>query len=163
MSKTVWVLTIEHRHGRDTLAFERKTAAEGHLFDYVKKWWSKAVGDHLPMPEDPQLAIETYFDGYAQDESADIVECLVDDGMPSPPAKPKKREIPICSECGSADVVFDAYAAWDRDRQKMELSAEFDQAYCEGKCEGECSVDWVPLTPELQAELDAKELEEAEN
>ncbi len=40
----------------------------------------------------------------------------------------------ICSVCGSDDVVRDAWAAWDTDRQEWVLASVFDDAFCEA-CE----------------------------
>lgn len=54
-------------------------------------------------------------------------------------AEPKTK--PICSECGSDDVLMDAYARWDVDAQEWVLNSTHDDTVCE-RCEGECSLDW---------------------
>ena len=38
--------------------------------------------------------------------------------------------IKICNECKSENVVFDAWARWDKSTQQMELKQTFDEAYC---------------------------------
>lgn len=45
----------------------------------------------------------------------------------------------ICSECGSDDVVRDAWAAWDADRQEWVLASVFDDGFCEA-CERSVSL-----------------------
>lgn len=45
-----------------------------------------------------------------------------------------------CKECGSTDVLRDAYASWNEEEQEWQLYAVYDQAVCEGKCQGECSL-----------------------
>lgn len=50
----------------------------------------------------------------------------------------------ICSHCGSRDVRRDAYAAWNTTTQTWELSAVFDQGYCE-QCGGEAHLTEVPM------------------
>ena len=38
----------------------------------------------------------------------------------------------ICSNCGSEDILMDAYASWDFDKQEWKLHAIFDkQSVCE--------------------------------
>jgi hypothetical protein len=49
---------------------------------------------------------------------------------------------PVCAVCGSENVVADAWAEWDVEKQDWELRSTFDDKFCED-CEGECSVDWV--------------------
>lgn len=59
------------------------------------------------------------------------------------PAEPWQK--PVCRTCGSDEVVSDAYAAWNVDRQEWEVSATFDKgATCE-KCGGETRLKWVDL------------------
>ncbi len=48
--------------------------------------------------------------------------------------------IMVCRECGSEDVVRDAWAQWDPDKQDWVLENVFDAAFC-NNCEGECSID----------------------
>lgn len=39
----------------------------------------------------------------------------------------------VCAECGSENVMRDAYACWNVERQEWELQCVFDQGYCD-KC-----------------------------
>lgn len=56
--------------------------------------------------------------------------------------KLKRPQVPICTECGSADIRSDAYARWSVERQEWELVTTFDNTDCEN-CGGECSIEWV--------------------
>ncbi len=38
--------------------------------------------------------------------------------------------IKICPECKSENIVFDAWAIWDKSTQQMEPKQIFDEAYC---------------------------------
>lgn len=62
----------------------------------------------------------------------------------------KPKEKPVCTQCGSDDVLADAYAWWDVDKQEWALSNTFDNSYCED-CEGECSLEWVPADEDEDA------------
>jgi len=42
----------------------------------------------------------------------------------------------ICEDCGSTDILFDAYAVWDHINQRMELSSTYDHCDCLS-CESE--------------------------
>jgi hypothetical protein len=44
-----------------------------------------------------------------------------------------------CKTCGSTNVMRDAWAAWDVERQRWELGSIFDAAYC-GKCQGATTI-----------------------
>jgi hypothetical protein len=59
----------------------------------------------------------------------------------------KPKRLPICTECGSADVRADAYAEWDAENQCWSLVTTFDNTDCEN-CGGECSIEWVNLDSE---------------
>lgn len=52
------------------------------------------------------------------------------------------RDKPVCSKCGSDDVLADAYAKYDADTMQYSLTTTFDNWVCE-PCGGECSVTWV--------------------
>jgi hypothetical protein len=52
------------------------------------------------------------------------------------------KEMPVCSHCGSADVLADAYVVWDVETQKWECANVCDKgAYCNA-CDGETRLDW---------------------
>lgn len=57
----------------------------------------------------------------------------------------------ICAECGSAEVVRDAWAAWDDDRQDWVLQSVHDYAHCD-ECGGEARIR-VEVIAELGAIL----------
>ena len=49
--------------------------------------------------------------------------------------------VPRCQACGSARVVKDAWACWNREAGLWELEATFDDAHCH-HCEGETTLVW---------------------
>lgn len=56
-----------------------------------------------------------------------------------------KKEKPICANCGSDDVKSDAYADWNIETQRWELTGTYDKgSYCE-RCQDECSLEWVEV------------------
>ncbi len=61
-------------------------------------------------------------------------------------AQPEKRH-PICNNCGSTKLVWDAWASWDCEAQQLVLSADFDYIFCLN-CETEPSVTWLEKPPE---------------
>lgn len=50
---------------------------------------------------------------------------------------------PVCSECGSADILRDAYAQWDMKAQDWVVQQVFDKGTVCENCEGETSMDWL--------------------
>ncbi len=66
-------------------------------------------------------------------------------GMEAHKKEPKVRM--ICEECGSENVMHDAWAVWDVDAQEWSLGAVFDYMHCD-TCEGETHIVEVPLIPE---------------
>jgi len=52
-----------------------------------------------------------------------------------------------CSECGSTEVLHDAWAEWNEPEQRLELAETFDATHCR-QCDGECKMVTVPLEGE---------------
>jgi len=50
-----------------------------------------------------------------------------------------------CGTCGSEEVVRDAWAEWDFEKQEWVLADIFDDAWC-NTCEGECSIEDEEVT-----------------
>lgn len=50
----------------------------------------------------------------------------------------------VCSECGSEDVLADAWAEWDIDTQEWVLQTTFDEKFCPD-CDCSCKVDEVEI------------------
>jgi hypothetical protein len=65
--------------------------------------------------------------------------------------KIKTRKIMVCATCGSQDVKRDAWAEWDKEGQRWELSETFDHAFCD-RCEGETTVEARDEIPETIGE-----------
>jgi hypothetical protein len=53
-----------------------------------------------------------------------------------------EKENPVCKYCKGSEVLMDAYAAWNKDEQRWELSSLFDAVICE-TCGGETRLEWV--------------------
>ena len=51
----------------------------------------------------------------------------------------------VCSYCGSDDVLIDAYAQWNVEKQEMEVAQTFDKGHYCNQCDGECSIDEVEI------------------
>ena len=72
-------------------------------------------------------------------------ELLLDD--PTIPDQPSKKKVkPVCKECGSNDIKFDAWASWNVETQQTELDQVFEAAWCE-KCEDFRRVIDVSINP----------------
>jgi len=56
------------------------------------------------------------------------------------------KEMPVCSTCGSDDVVADAWAEWDVEKQEWVLRTHFDDKFC-NDCEGSTHVKWISVNP----------------
>lgn len=52
---------------------------------------------------------------------------------------PKKRVRKVCSNCGSVDILFDAYAVWNEKLQRFDISQVFEKPVVCEKCEGATS------------------------
>lgn len=61
---TVWLLTIEHRHGTDHWVCATREIAEANLDNYVRTWWEEEIDDK-PMPATADERIQQYFDEMA--------------------------------------------------------------------------------------------------
>jgi hypothetical protein len=47
----------------------------------------------------------------------------------------------VCAECGSEDVLADAYVGWNKEAQGWEIANVFGKGdYC-NNCEGECRIE----------------------
>lgn len=60
-----------------------------------------------------------------------------------------KRIKKVCSLCGSEDVLIDAYAQWDVEKQDFVLNCTFEYSFCFcNKCQGECGIIDVEVKDE---------------
>lgn len=74
---TLWVVTIEHKHGTNaSIATSRERAMQA-VVDFAADWWDEEVSDGFEggreRPEDPQQLVEEYF-AHVGDESYTIAE-----------------------------------------------------------------------------------------
>lgn len=53
------------------------------------------------------------------------------------------KQKPVCQECGSDDVSFDAAAVWNQETQGYELSSTFDSGGCRNCGQEFKHVDWI--------------------
>jgi hypothetical protein len=61
--------------------------------------------------------------------------------VPCPP--PQK---PVCQECGSDDVIADAFAYWDAEKQDWQVSQAFEKGGCCEACGAQdIRFDWVDV------------------
>jgi hypothetical protein len=56
------ILEITHKHGRDLTGYKTKDGAWEGLWRWVEFWWGEVESVAGEMPEDPEKAIELYFD-----------------------------------------------------------------------------------------------------
>jgi hypothetical protein len=57
----------------------------------------------------------------------------------------------VCRECGSENVLHDAFVRWNKETQKFEVDNVFDKgAYC-CDCDGETSIDWEEMETDTSA------------
>ena len=62
-----------------------------------------------------------------------------------PRATSSTRSTPVCSQCGSDDIISQATAQWSNEKQEWELANTFAQpAHCNG-CNRDCEIVWMPL------------------
>jgi len=51
----------------------------------------------------------------------------------------------VCAHCGSRNVVVDAYAQWDEEKQEFEVVQTFDKgAFC-ADCDDHTRVNEIPI------------------
>lgn len=50
----------------------------------------------------------------------------------------------VCEDCGSENVMIDAWAVWDVDLQEWVLGPTFDHSHCDD-CEGDAHIAEVPI------------------
>ena len=63
----------------------------------------------------------------------------------------------VCSECGSENVLKDAYVEWNMAAQEWKIQQVFDKAAICGDCGGETSLDWIRLDMALPHPSEATE------
>lgn len=63
----------------------------------------------------------------------------------------------VCTNCGSENMLQDAYVSWNKETQKPEVHSTFDTWHCQD-CEGEASAKDVELTPSKEEILEEMEL-----
>jgi hypothetical protein len=57
----------------------------------------------------------------------------------------EQRQRPVCGSCGSVDIVFDAYVAWDVEAQEFELRSTFSGECSCGECDAVGSPTWANI------------------
>lgn len=56
----------------------------------------------------------------------------------------ERPEKPVCENCRSADITFDATAYWDAKQQQFQYDIFRNKVFCL-HCDGRQRVDWVPV------------------
>lgn len=63
---SLWVATVEHKHGSESWVCLTREGAYAALADFVRDWWdeevSKGFEEGRECPEDDATAVEAYFD-----------------------------------------------------------------------------------------------------
>jgi hypothetical protein len=83
-------------------------------------------------------------DAPAIDELCEHLNCFPEAKPASPPAPAEKRVKMVCAECGSDDVLADAYAEWDKENQCWTVQNVMDKGHHCNACDGECRIEEVP-------------------
>ncbi len=106
-------------------------------------------------------AAERFITGFEDDPDQEGIPALLKNLREIISAETKSKSVPeksadiykpTCSECGSDDILNDAYAEWDNDGQSWILQQVFDKGAICQDCGGETSLDWVPPThPRLRS------------
>ncbi|MBR0754982.1 hypothetical protein JQ604_22595 [Bradyrhizobium jicamae] len=69
-------------------------------------------------------------------------------GAPAPPRAANRqtsRSTPVCSACGTDDIITHATAQWSNESQEWVLASTFGRpAHC-NQCNGACEITWLPL------------------
>ena len=71
------------------------------------------------------------------------LQVTVDLSQLSPDEENDRPEKPVCANCRSIGIIFDATAWWDVDQQRFEYDIFGDKVLCLN-CDGSQRVDWVP-------------------
>ena len=61
----------------------------------------------------------------------------------SPDEENDRPEKPVCANCRSTGITFDATACWDANQQRFEYDIFRDTVLCLN-CDGRQRVDWIP-------------------
>ena len=60
-------------------------------------------------------------------------------------ARQASRATPVCSCCGSDDIIAHATIQWSNESQDWELASTFGRpAHC-NDCNSACEINWLPL------------------
>lgn len=78
----VWVAVVDHRHGSNVTVADTREAGFAVIHEFVTEWWPTEMGPDETIPEDPQEAIDAYFE-HVDDESYTLTASSV---MTSRPA-----------------------------------------------------------------------------
>lgn len=74
MRETIYILTINHRHGSGVTAHKSQEGALKALADYVAVEWENEMPDGEPIPENEGDAISHYFSKMEDQEYYGIEE-----------------------------------------------------------------------------------------
>lgn len=59
---TIWIVTVEHRHGHDNWVSHTEAGAISQLATYCRENWEDSAAPDAEIPEDDQQCVELYFD-----------------------------------------------------------------------------------------------------
>ena len=75
--------------------------------------------------------------------------------MPETPIAPEALVTKVCADCGSADVLADAFAEWDFANQCWTVQSVMDKGHYCLACDGECRIEEHELSEEGTAAIEA--------
>ena len=61
-----------------------------------------------------------------------------------------RKTVKVCHNCGSDDIVKDAWASWNVEKQEWELEDFFDDTFCRACAQ---SYNWADERPVTEEEL----------
>ena len=73
--------------------------------------------------------------------SLEVAVALVE---PTEDEEQDRSEKPVCANCRSTEITFDATAYWDAKEQQFEYDIFGDKVLC-ANCHGKQCVDWIPV------------------
>jgi len=63
-----------------------------------------------------------------------------------PPSTTEDLDTYVCRDCGSDDVLADAYARWNPEGRCWEVETTFEKGSWCNQCEGEATLEQIPLS-----------------
>lgn len=116
---TVYVVTVQHKHGENVYVCSSQEKAELALDKYVQEWWGYEMDG--VKPKDREQRIAAYFSHVAnEDYTSETLTIDEDEGKETDRIGPCivcKKQTPIHCECGDL-ICADCQSAHDLDHEE---------------------------------------------